>query len=224
MARQVNQRMQSILDFIQDYTVKYGFPPTIREIGEGIGVRSTSQVTYYLKKLEQAGYIVREPDTSRGLRLANPPARVPVALASVPDVSRPDAASIISIPILGVIVASAPVRSDPLPGDETIELTASLFGRDTSDLFCLRVRGDSMIDALVNDGDLVVLRRQSEVHNGEMAAVWLTDREETTLKRVYYEGRVVRLQPANPQHEPIFVSASAVQIQGKVLLVIRQTA
>lgn len=219
MARRVHEHLQKILDFIQDYTTEYGYPPSIREIGKAIGVESTSHVTYYLNKLEKEGYIVRDRSTSRGLRLVGQAQNAPSAPA--PDVPTPP--HIISIPILGTIVASAPVRSDPLPGDETIELTSALFGRDTSDLFCLRVQGDSMIDALIHDGDLVILRRQNEVHNGEMAAVWLTDREETTLKKVYYEGRTVRLQPANPQHEPIIVPASAVQIQGKVVLVIRQT-
>jgi len=217
MARRINERLRETLNYIQTYLEAYGYPPTIREIGEAIGVSSTSQVNYYLSKLEQGGYIVRDPEVSRGLRLVAPAKAV---LPAVPE-SR-DEPSIVSIPILGTIVASAPVRSDPLPGDETIELTSTLFGRDTSDLFCLRVRGDSMIDALIHDGDLVVLRRQSEVNNGDMAAVWLTDREETTLKKVYYEGRQVRLQPANPQYDPIYVPAAAVQIQGKALLVIRR--
>lgn len=219
MARRVHEHLQKILDFIQDYTTEYGYPPSIREIGKAIGVESTSQVTYYLNKLEKEGYIVRDRSTSRGLRIVGQPQVSP----STQVRDAPAQPGIISIPILGTIVASAPVRSDPLPGDETIELTSALFGRDTSDLFCLRVQGDSMIDALIHDGDLVILRRQNEVHNGEMAAVWLTDREETTLKKVYYEGRTVRLQPANPQHEPIIVPASVVQIQGKVVLVIRQT-
>ncbi len=218
MARRVNEYVQKTLSFIQEYTDLNGYPPSIREIGEAIGVRSTSQVTYYLKKLEQGGYIMRDPETSRGLRLVGSPSSKTVE-SRVMESDR----SILSIPFCGTIRAGAPVRSEPLPGDETIEVTRALFGRDVSDLFCLRVEGDSMIDALINDGDLVVLRHQNEVHNGEMAAVWLTDREETTLKKVYYEGRMVRLQPANPRYEPIYVPASAVQIQGKVVLVIRRT-
>ncbi len=219
MAWRVHQRLEEILTYLRDYTETNGYPPTIREIGEAIGVNSTSQVTYYLEKLEKAGYIVRDPDVSRGLRL--------VALPSNPAPaprSAPVEPAVVSVPVLGVIQAGQPLQSDVLPGDETIELTSALLGRDSSDVFCLRVQGDSMMDALIYDGDLVVFRHQDQVNNGEMAAVWLTDREETTLKKVYYEGRMVRLQPANPQYEPIYVPATAVQVQGKVLLVIRRTA
>jgi repressor LexA len=94
---------------------------------------------------------------------------------------------------------------------------------DTDDLFALHVQGDSMIDALVNDGDIVIMRQARRVENGEMAAVWLPEREETTLKRVYWEGNRVRLQPANPTMGPIYVNdPSKVEVQGKVVMVIRR--
>jgi SOS-response transcriptional repressor, LexA len=134
---------------------------------------------------------------------------------------------IVSVPLLGDIAAGEPI---PVPSsdfsllgvEETIELTRSIVG-DPQDLYALRVRGNSMIDAMVHDGDIVIMRPAEEVANGEMAAVWLRDREEATLKRVYWEGGRVRLQPANPTMEPIYVDdPRQVQIQGKVVMVIRQ--
>ena len=122
------------------------------------------------------------------------------------------------------IVASAPIPVEPLSGSETLEINRALFGRDPSGLFALKVQGDSMIDALVNDGDTVILRHQERVENGEMAAVWLNGEASTTLKKVYYEGDQVRLQPANPTMAPIYVPTDDVQVQGKVVLVIRQLA
>ena len=129
----------------------------------------------------------------------------------------------LSVPFLGYIVASAPIPVEALPGSETLEINQALFGRDSDDLFALTVQGNSMIDALINDGDTIILRYQERVENGEMAAVWLLSESSTTLKKVYYEkGNRVRLQPANPTMSPIYVPADDVQIQGKVVMVIRQ--
>jgi len=129
---------------------------------------------------------------------------------------------VVSIPFLGYIVASEPLPVAPLSGAVTVEIDRALFGKDVADLFALQVQGNSMIDALIHDGDTVILRHQERVENGEMAAVWLNSNAETTLKKVYYEGSRVRLQPANPTMGPIFVPADDVQIQGKVVMVIRQ--
>jgi repressor LexA len=107
-----------------------------------------------------------------------------------------------------------------MPG-EYVSLARGLV-KDERDLYALQVEGDSMVDALVDDGDIVIMRRQEKAENGEMVAVWLRDREETTLKRFYLEREQVRLQPANPYMDPIFVDAKSVEIQGKVVLVIRQ--
>jgi len=128
----------------------------------------------------------------------------------------------IAIPYLGYIVASEPIAVEALAGDETLELNRALFGRNISNLYALTVRGDSMIDALIHQGDTVILRHQEHVENGEMAAVWVDDPGETTLKKVYYEGSQVRLQPANPTMKPIYVPAGNLRIQGKVVMVIRK--
>lgn len=213
MKRQSRERQDRILQFLEIYSQENGYPPTVREIGKELGIESTSLVSFYLTQLEKKGHISRDPAISRGIRLTQ---------SDSPRETHTLRGDTLAIPYLGTIVASAPINSEALPGDETIELNQAFFGRDLDSLFALKVKGDSMIDALVHDGDLVILRQQEQVENGEMAAVWLTDREETTLKKIYYEGREVRLQPANPTMEPIRVPANHVRVQGKVVMVIRQ--
>jgi repressor LexA len=170
-------------------------------------------VSYNLKRLEEKGFISRDEEISRGITLTDT-ARTQV----VPQ-------AVIRIPLLGRIVAGEPLPvpgSDfSLMGDETIELTRDILG-DPAGLYALQVQGNSMIDALVNDGDVVIMRHQRRVENGEMAAVWLKEREEVTLKRFYDEGAQVRLQPANPSMGPIYVDPRQVEVQGKVVMVVRQ--
>ncbi|MGC9469861.1 MAG: transcriptional repressor LexA [Anaerolineae bacterium] len=208
------ERQRKVLDCIETYVDEHGFPPTVREIGDTIGVNSTSLVSYYLKRLEEQGFINREPSMSRAIQVTRPTTQEVAVEISDKE--------LLSVPFLGYIAAGAPINVETFPGTETIEINRALFGRDVSDLFALRVQGTSMIDALIDDGDTVILKHQERVENGQMAAVWLTDAEETTLKKVYYEGKRVRLQPANPTMEPIYVPADQVQIQGKVVLVIRE--
>ncbi|MBI2976426.1 MAG: repressor LexA [Chloroflexi bacterium] len=209
----LSERQSEILNFIRTFQHESGYPPTIRQIGESVGISSTSVVNYNLNKLEKGGYLTRDLKVSRGLRLAHGPD----ALGGLGDVLR--------IPLVGRIFASAPV---PVPGaatsfapDEAIEITRSLV-KDPENLFALQVRGDSMIDAMVNDGDIVVMRRQEQARNGEMVAVWLNEREETTLKHFFLENGRVRLQPANPTMGPIYADPANVRVQGKVVLVLRQ--
>ncbi len=207
-------RQRKIYEFLQEYVEANGYPPTVREIGKAVGIKSTSLVSYYLKSLDKKGLIDREPSVSRGIRLAD---------ASGQEEPQDIETGAVSIPYLGYIGASKPIPVEPLEGDETIEINRALFGRETRDLFALRVKGNSMIDALIHDGDLVILRQQEHIENGQMAAVWIdNDLGETTLKKVYREGKRVRLQPANPAMDPIYVPAEQVQIKGKVVLVIRQ--
>lgn len=215
MGRQMSERQQRILDFLGEYIDENGYPPSLREIGSAADISSTSVVSYNLERLEEMGLIQREPDVSRGLKLTGPPQET--ALRQ----------SVVQIPLLGRIVAGEPIpvpSSDfALMGDETIELTRDVLG-DPKNLYALEVDGNSMIDALVHDGDVVIMHYQQRVENGEMAAVWLKDQGEMTLKRFYQQqdGRV-RLQPANPDMDPIFVNdPSNVEVQGKVVMVIRQ--
>jgi len=214
MAKKLPERQQKVLDCIAQYRDEHGFPPTVREIGNSIGVNSTSLVTYYLKRLEEKGLIIREPSMSRAIQLTET-ATQQVTITVSDD-------ELLPVPFLGYIAAGVPINVEALAGSETIEINRALFGRDISDLYALRVQGNSMIDALVNDGDIVVLKHQDRVENGQMAAIWLVDEESTTLKKVYNEGQEIRLQPANPTMGPIMVPADQVQVQGKVVLVIRQ--
>lgn len=219
----LSTRQKKILTFIETFLVKYGFPPTIREIGEAVNIASTSVVNYNLNKLVERGYIERAPEVSRGLRLVNQnnaPGEMPVGIAEMRN--------LLSVPLVGKIAASAPV---PLPGedfgyyydtDDIIEVPQSMVDATYSkELFALRVTGDSMIDAMVADGDIVILRRQNTAQNGDMVAVFLSERGETTLKKYFAEGKLVRLQPANPLMEPIYVDAEQVNVQGRVLAILR---
>jgi repressor LexA len=212
MAEHLSERQKRIVKFLGEYVEENGYPPSIREIGAAAGISSTSVVSYNLKRLEEKGYISRDREISRGLKLAAPGRQMaPQAL--------------VHIPLLGRIVAGEPLPvpgSDfALMGDETVELTRDILG-DPEGLYALQVQGDSMIDALINDGDIVVMRHQQKVENGEMAAVWLKENEEVTLKRFYDEGAQVRLQPANPTMGPIYVNPRQVEVQGKVVMVVRQ--
>ena len=214
MSEHLSERQQKILEFLNEYVEENGYPPSIREIGTATGTSSTSVVSYNLKRLEERGYLSRDRQVSRGLKLTS------TARAEM----TPEA--VVRLPLLGRIVAGAPIpvpASDfPLMGDETIELTRDLLG-DPVGLYALQVEGNSMIDALVHDGDIVIMRHQQRVENGEMVAVWLRDREEVTLKRFYQEeGGRVRLQPANPTMTPIYLDPRQVEVQGKVVMVIRQ--
>jgi len=207
----LSDRQKKILEFIRDFMRQHRYPPTIREIGSAVGISSTSVVNYNLDILEREGYITRNRTLSRGLNL-------------VEDITEGrDDYRVIRVPLLGVIAAGSPI---PVPDDGLtplgeIELTRDIL-KNEEGVYALKVRGNSMIDALIHDGDVVVLKHQQEAQNGDLVAVWLRDEKETTLKRFYLEEGRVRLQPANPTMEPIFVSPSNVEIQGKVMLVIRQ--
>jgi len=212
MAEHLSERQKRIIKFLGEYVEENGYPPSIREIGAAAGISSTSVVSYNLKRLEEKGYISRDREISRGLKLAT------LGRQMAPQ-------ALVRIPLLGRIVAGEPIPvpgSDfALMGDETVELTRDILG-DPEGLYALQVQGDSMIDALINDGDIVVMRHQQKVENGEMAAVWLKENEEVTLKRFYDEGAQVRLQPANPTMRPIYVNPRQVEVQGKVVMVVRQ--
>lgn len=206
----LSERQRRILEFIKSFTLDNGYPPTIREIGEAVEISSTSVVNYNLNALQKEGHIMRDRTVSRGIRLAE-------GLEELRAF-----ADLIQVPLLGRIAAGTPV---PVPEDgfagETIELTRDIVPGD-KDIYALQVRGDSMIDAFINDGDVVVMRYQETAKDGDMVAAWLVNEEETTLKRYYHEGTRIRLQPENSQMEPIYVAPDNLQIQGKVLAVIRQ--
>jgi repressor LexA len=208
--KQLTRRQQDILTFIENFSDDRSYPPTIREIQEGLSISSTSVVDYNLNVLEQRNLIRRNRNISRGIELVG---RIT------------GRRGVIAIPVVGRIAAGEPI---PVPDDfagqefiDTIELGSEVLGPRTEGLFALRVKGHSMVDALINDGDVVVLRHQNVCENGDTVAVWLRSERETTLKRFYNEGATVRLQPANVTMEPIYTSAENVEIQGKLVTVIR---
>ena len=208
----LSPKQQKMLDFIREFIRDNSSPPSIRDIGSAVGISSTSVVKYNLDILERKGFIERDREISRGIRLAG-------ELAD-------HLADVIQVPLLGRIAAGTPIPVpdadfSPFGYDATIELTRDIV-KDATDIYALEVQGDSMIDALINDGDIVLMRHQRNVENGELAAIWLRDQEETTLKRFYLEGNRVRLQPANPTMGPMYYRAGDVEVMGKVLCVIRQ--
>jgi repressor LexA len=208
----LSERQSKILEFIKSFSLENGYPPTIREIGVATDISSTSVVNYNLNALQKEGYIKRDRTVSRGIRLAE----------TLEDLRA--AADLIRVPLWGRIVAGEAI---PGPDEDfplgTIELTRDVVpaGNDT---FALEVSGDSMIDAFINDGDLVIMSRQETAKNGDMVAAWLVNEQETTLKRYFHEGERVRLQPENSQMKPIYVAPDNLQIQGKVLAVVRQVS
>ncbi|MBE2183556.1 MAG: repressor LexA [Anaerolineae bacterium] len=215
----ISEKQRNILRFMETFIDQKGYPPTIRQIGEAVGIDSTSVVNYNLNKLVQAGYLERTGRTSRGIRLIKPLNPRRVSVNSAYNTPR--------IPLIGQIVASAPVSipedmGHHIDDDNLIEVPVSfLNGIDPSEVFALKVKGDSMIDAMISDGDIVLLRRQDTVSDGQMVAVWLDERGETTLKHFFAEGPRVRLQPAHPTMSPIYVDAAHCHIQGRVLSVLR---
>jgi repressor LexA len=218
----LSERQENILHYTWQYIQKNGRPPTIREIGEAVDISSTSVVNYNLNKLKKLGYMARESEVSRGLRLTDR------ALAFMGHLSETINDAFIRIPLVGNIVAGEPIEvftdSFAVYDDEdAIELGIGLMPNATGDMFALRVSGDSMIDALVNDGDIVIMRRESGYKNGDMVAAWITPDETTTLKYIFNENDHIRLQPANPNYEPIIVGKEQVEVQGKVMMVLRHT-
>lgn len=214
----LTDRQRRILDFIQDFTTDNGYPPSIRQIGASVGISSTSVVNYNLNRLVEEGFLDRDKNVSRGIRLTDKLLR---ATGNLGDVIR--------VPMVGRIFASEPVHlpstDSPMFGaDEAIEITRDMLS-STDEVFALEVKGDSMIDAMVSDGDIVVMKRDYHWRNGDMVAVWLKDLEETTLKYIYHEGNKIRLQPANPTMDPIIIEdPKHLEVQGKVMLVVRQLA
>jgi repressor LexA len=226
----LGERHRKIMEFLTNFQEDNGYSPSIREIGESIGVKSTSLVDYYLKQLEEMQYIDRDNHISRSIRVLRPMQNASGQLKRAARQVVGAVNEVFNIPVVGRIVASMPIPIPPsdlayFDSETGVEIARSLLpSRETgSDLFALEVQGESMIDAMVNDGDIVVMKQAQEAANGEMVAVWLDESDETTLKYFYRENDRVRLQPANPTMDPIYINNPAqLRIMGKVVMVIRQ--
>jgi repressor LexA len=212
--KKLSEKQRRILTFIDHFLSDRQYPPTIRDIQTGCGISSTSVVDYNLNILEERGYLSRRADVSRGIRLLN--------RTAAPE-------NVMIVPVIGVIAAGEPI---PVPAPDTWDVAAvsetmevpSDLARGRENVYALRVKGLSMVDALINDGDIVLMQPVNTVENGEMAAVWLKAEKEATLKKVYVEPGRVRLQPANSQMRPLYTAPDNVEIQGRVVAVVRQVA
>lgn len=228
----LSERHRKIMEFLAKFQDSNGYSPSIRQIGDSINVKSTSLIDYYINQLQEMGYIEREGRISRSIRVIKSVSPLGELTQKVSETMRNAAgalANMVTIPIAGRIVASAPI---PMPSSDlnyydaesSVDIARSLLPmRDVSELFALEVDGDSMIDAMVNDGDIVVMKHAVDATNGDMVAVWLDDENSTTLKYFYRENNRVRLQPANPSMKPILIdNPASLRIMGKVVMVIRQ--
>jgi repressor LexA len=211
MPKDLSPKQNSILRFIRRFIEEHDYPPSIRQIQDGCNISSTSVVDYNLKKLEGDGYIRRDREVSRAIELLERGGRQPRTLA---------------VPIIGRIAAGQPI---PVPTadtwsnidySESIQVTRDMVG-GRPNVYGLLVKGTSMIDALVNDGDIVLMEAANTADSGDMVAVWLKREQEATLKRFYQEGDRIRLQPANETMAPIYTDPANVEVQGKVLGSIR---
>jgi repressor LexA len=205
---ELSPKRKRILDFIASFVDRKGYAPSVRDIVRNCDISSASIAQYHLKVLEKQGYIRRERETPRSISLTH---------------KRQTEAS---VPLLGTIAAGEPI---PVPTQDTwhtialdmVDVPAKFLSPGVQ-AYALQVKGTSMIDALVDDGDIVVLEATSSADDGQMVAAWLTDREEATLKRLYRELGRIRLQPANQRMKPIYVDPDDIKVQGRVIAVLRK--
>lgn len=193
--KELSEKQRLVFEFIKERMAVRGAPPTVREIGEAVGLKSTSSVQYNLNVLEEAGYIVRDPLLKRSIRIAGAAEKVN------------------QIPLVGTVTAGMPILAN-----EQVEEYIALSGISGSSLFALHVKGDSMFNAGIYDGDIVIVERVPVVDNGEIVVALIDD--EATVKRFYKENGHFRLQPENDRYEPIIVEQC--NILGRVKGLIRR--
>ena len=204
----MTERQRAILEYLHEYVDDHGYPPTVREIGEAVGLRSPSTVHAHLAQLERAGALRRDPTKPRAIELTD--RRRP---------EQPQEAEQVRLPLVGQIAAGGPLLAEENIEEEMGVPEPLSSGAD----FLLRVRGDSMVNAGILDGDIVVVQRREDARNGEIVVALAGDDEsadEATVKRFFRENGRVRLQPENDALEPIY--APYVQILGRVVGVFRR--
>jgi len=201
-----SQTRQRILKFLHDFVDDRGYAPTVRDILRGCSLSSTAVVQHHLNVLEREGYIHRDPEVFRSIQLL-------------------DRKNTIRVPLLGSIAAGEPI---PVPSSETwtseavevLQLTEEL--TQGKEVYALKVNGLSMMDALIDDGDIVLMEPANTAEDGDVVAAWLKDKQEVTLKRFFQETGRICLQPANSQMKPLYVNPEDIEIQGRVIGVIRK--
>jgi repressor LexA len=202
----ISNTRERIFKFIHYFIDERGYAPTIRDILKGCELGSTAVVQHHLNVLEREGRIRRDPEVFRSIQLT-------------------DKKNLINVPLLGTIAAGTPI---PVPESDTWASQAEDILKLTEDVtqgkevYALRVKGTSMIDALIDDGDIILMEPVNTAENGDMVAAWLKDKQEVTLKRIYFERSRVCLKPANKLMQPIYQRADNIEIQGKVVGVIRK--
>ena len=201
-----SETREKVFQFIRKFREKKGYAPTVREIAQGCKISSPSVVQYHLDSLEQEGLISRAREKFRSINLTKEEDKQ------------------IEIPILGAIAAGHPVWVPPSDtwdaASERIAVSTQL-AHGKKNVYALRVRGNSMVDAMIADGDIVIMEPAKRVNNGDVVAAWLKNEQEITLKKIHFEGGQVRLQPCNPYMMPIYHKADNVEVQGRVIAVIR---
>lgn len=204
----LSPKRKRILDFIASFVSRKGYAPSVRDIVNGCDISSASVAQYHLNVLKRQGYIHRDPEIPRSISISRVTQKVT------------------AVPVLGTIAAGEPI---PVPSEETwhsaaldtVDVPTDMLPKEVR-AYALEVKGTSMIDALVDDGDVIVLDATATAEDGEMVAAWLTDRQEATLKRLYREPGHIRLQPANQSMAPIYVDQESIQVQGRVIAVLRK--
>lgn len=205
----LSPKRQQIINFITRFIEKKGYAPSIREIANGCNINSPSMAQYHLNILEHDGYIHRDRSIPRSISLVE------------------EKQARMTVPLLGTIAAGEPI---PVPSSESwnivpyesVEVPSKLV-QGLNNVFALNVKGTSMIDALIDDGDIILLQQAEAAEDGEMVAIWLENESETTLKRIYHDSGRIRLQPANRQIKPFYYDPHDVKVQGRVVGVIRES-
>lgn len=201
-----NETRERIFRFLHDFRDRHDYMPTIRDILKGCNISSTAVVQHHLNVLEREGKIQRDPEVFRSIRLASK-------------------RNVISVPLLGIIAAGQPI---PVPAPDTwenqtldtVEIPQDMAGN--RQVYALQVKGQSMIDALIDDGDIVIMESTGTANNGDMVAVWLKDRREVTLKKIYFQPGKITLKPANLSMKPITIRPDNIEIQGRVTGILRR--
>lgn len=201
----ITRRQRQVYDFISRFVTEKGYSPSFEEIGDGLGLNSLATVHKHISNLEKKGLLTRDYNRSRSIDVLPPKGRMKQEIAAAD-----------ALPLVGAIAAGRPI--------ETYEQQETISFRDftrSRDVFVLEVRGESMMDEHILNGDYVLVEKTKTAHNGEIV-VALVDGTDTTLKRFYREGENIRLQPSNAAMKPIILPAAAVQIQGRVVGVMRK--
>ena len=197
----LTKRQREILDYLHDFIGQHGYAPSLEEVGRRFGLSSLATVHKHLTNLQEKGFIRRAWNRSRSVEL----------------VPKPAGNRVLELPLLGYVAAGAPIEA--VASSESIAVPENFIGR--RETYVLRVRGDSMIDEQIRDGDMVIVEDRQTADNGEMVIALLRG-SDVTLKKFYHDNGRVRLQPANPALQPIFVDAAQVKIQGVVVGVMRK--